>query len=78
MPSVSRAQQKAMFAAKSGKSTIGIPQKVGAEFAAADEARGPAKLPARAPQRQTAGDPDAVKPKSPAHKQAMVNALKGE
>ncbi len=69
MPSVSRAQQKAMFAAKSGKSTIGIPKQVGAEFAAADEVRGPTKLPAKAP---------SPKPKDPAHKQAMVNALKGE
>ena len=49
MPTVSRAQQKAMFAAASGHSTIGIPPKVGADFAAADVARGPAKLPARAP-----------------------------
>jgi hypothetical protein len=35
-PPVSEAQRKAMFAAKSGNSTIGIPQKVGAEFAKAD------------------------------------------
>lgn len=46
MPDVSRAQQRAMFAAKEGHSTLGIPQKVGAEFAAADIARGPKKLPA--------------------------------
>lgn len=39
MPSVSRAQQKAMFAAKAGKSTLGIPQSVGADFVAADKAR---------------------------------------
>ena len=39
MPSVSRKQQKAMFAAASGNSTLGIPQKVGKEFAAADIAR---------------------------------------
>jgi hypothetical protein len=37
MPPVSEAQRKAMFAAKAGKSTLGIPQKVGAEFAAADK-----------------------------------------
>ena len=48
MPSVSRAQQRAMFAAKAGHSTLGIPQKVGADFANADIARGPKKLPARA------------------------------
>jgi hypothetical protein len=36
-----------MRAAASGNSTIGIPQSVGEDFAAADHARGPAKLPAR-------------------------------
>ena len=36
MPPVSENQRKAMFAAAAGKSTLGIPQKVGAEFAAAD------------------------------------------
>lgn len=36
MPPVSEAQRRAMFAAKEGHSTIGIPKKVGAEFAAAD------------------------------------------
>lgn len=45
MPSVSLAQQKAMHAAAAGNSTIGIPQSVGADFSAADHARGPAKLP---------------------------------
>jgi hypothetical protein len=45
MPSVSRAQQKAMHAAAAGHSTIGIPQGVGADFSAADHARGPTKLP---------------------------------
>ena len=35
-PPVSEAQRKAMWAAKSGNSTLGIPQKVGAEFAKAD------------------------------------------
>ena len=39
MPSVSRAQQKAMFAAASGHSTLGIPKKVGVEFAEADMKR---------------------------------------
>jgi hypothetical protein len=37
-----------MHAAASGNSTIGIPQSVGEDFSAADHARGPAKLPARA------------------------------
>lgn len=45
MPTVSRAQQKAMHAAAEGRSTLGIPASVGKEFAAADHARGPAKLP---------------------------------
>ncbi len=73
MPSVSRAQQKAMFAAKSGKSTIGIPQKVGADFAAADEARGPAKLPARAPGQKPSR---AEKRVTNQQRQAMVDAMK--
>lgn len=47
MPSVSRQQQKAMFAAASGNSNIGIPKKVGEDFANADIARGPDKLPAK-------------------------------
>lgn len=47
MPSVSRAQQKAMHAAAAGNSTIGIPQSVGEDFSEADHERGPAKLPAR-------------------------------
>jgi len=37
MPSKSSAQHRAMEAAKHGHSTLGIPQKVGAEFVAADE-----------------------------------------
>ena len=32
MPYKSEAQQKAMYAAASGKSTLGIPKKVGKEF----------------------------------------------
>jgi hypothetical protein len=38
----SQAQRAAMYAAKAGKSTLGIPQKVGAEFARGDK---PGKLP---------------------------------
>lgn len=45
MPSISRRQQRAMFSAAAGKSKIGIPKKVGQEFAKADIARGPQKLP---------------------------------
>ncbi len=44
MPPVSQAQRAAMFAAAAGKSTLGIPQKVGREFADADQG---GKLPAR-------------------------------
>lgn len=46
MPPVSRAQQKAMYAASEGRSTLGIPKKVAKEFVAADKARGSKKLPA--------------------------------
>jgi hypothetical protein len=48
MPAVSQAQRRAMFAAKAGKSTLGIPQKVGAEFVKADKG---GKLPAKAPKK---------------------------
>jgi hypothetical protein len=44
MPLVSQAQRGAMYAAAEGKSTLGIPKKVGQEFVAADK---PGKLPAR-------------------------------
>jgi hypothetical protein len=37
MPIVSQAQRAAMYAAKAGKSTLGIPKKVGAEFVASDK-----------------------------------------
>lgn len=49
MPSVSAAQRGAMFAAAAGKSTIGIPQSVGQEFAEADTG---GKLPAKAPKEK--------------------------
>jgi hypothetical protein len=44
MPPVSESQRRAMFAAKAGKSTLGIPQSVGAEFVKADKG---GKLPQR-------------------------------
>jgi len=44
MPPVSQAQRRAMYAAKEGKSTLGIPRKVGAEFIKADTGK---KLPKR-------------------------------
>lgn len=49
MPPKSEAQRRAMYAAKAGKSTLGIPQKVGAEFVKADK---PGKLPKRKSQRK--------------------------
>ena len=45
MPPVSEAQRKAMGAAMSGKSTLGIPKRVGKEFIKADKG---GKLPKRA------------------------------
>jgi hypothetical protein len=47
MPPVSEKQRKAMFAAASGKSTLGIPKKVAKEFVAADKG---GKLPTKASQ----------------------------
>jgi hypothetical protein len=44
-PPVSEAQRKAMWAAKSGNSTLGIPKSVGAEFAKSDPG---GHLPAKA------------------------------
>lgn len=38
MPYVSKAQQGAMYAASEGKSTLGIPKKVGKEFVKAGPA----------------------------------------
>jgi len=47
MPPVSQQQRKAMFAAAAGKSTLGIPKKVGKEFVKADKG---GKLPDKASQ----------------------------
>lgn len=44
MPPKSEAQRRAMHAAAAGKSTIGIPKKVGKEFSRADKG---GKLPKR-------------------------------
>jgi hypothetical protein len=46
MPATSKAQLRAMFAAKAGKSTLGIPKSVGADFVAATPSA--AKLPEKA------------------------------
>ena len=45
MPPVSENQRRAMYAASEGKSTLGIPKKVGAEFVKADKG---GKLPEKA------------------------------
>jgi hypothetical protein len=50
MPVVSEAQRRAMYAAKEGKSTLGIPKDVGADIIAATPAG--TKLPARAPKKK--------------------------
>ena len=50
MPSTSRKQALAMQIAAAGKSSLGIPKKVGKDFHAADKAKGRkalAKLPLR-------------------------------
>jgi hypothetical protein len=57
MPVVSEAQRRAMYAAKEGKSTLGIPKSVGEEFIGATPAG--AKLPARAPKKKSAPLADA-------------------
>jgi hypothetical protein len=49
VPAVSEAQRRAMYAAAAGKSTLGIPAKVGAEFVAATPA---GALPAKAPKKR--------------------------
>lgn len=49
MPPVSEAQRRAMYAAAAGKSTLGIPKKVGKEFTGADPG---GKLPSVAPKRR--------------------------
>lgn len=48
MPPVSQKQRRAMYAAKEGKSTLGIPEKVGKEFVKADSG---GKLPESADKR---------------------------
>jgi len=52
MPIKSKAQQAAMYAAAEGKSTIGIPKKVGKEFVKSGPASN--KLPNKVP-KKTAG-----------------------
>lgn len=47
MPSTSKKQAIAMRIAAAGKSTLGIPKKVGKDFAAADKGKDLSKLPLR-------------------------------
>lgn len=47
MPSVSKAQNAAMHAAAEGKSTLGIPQRVGEEFTKAQAPGSVKRLPER-------------------------------
>ena len=49
MPIESKAQQKAMYAAAAGKSTLGIPKKVAKESIKAGKAK--ANLPNKVPKR---------------------------
>ncbi len=49
MPFKSKQQRKAMFAAASGKSTLGIPAKVGKEFVTASKGEDMVDLPTTAP-----------------------------
>lgn len=58
MPPVSQKQRAAMHAAAEGKSTLGIPKKVGKEFVAADK---PGKLPVRAKPADRGASPSAGK-----------------
>jgi hypothetical protein len=55
MPIESKAQMGAMHAAKEGKSTLGIPKKVGAEFVAAGKAK--PNLPERVKKKYAQGGP---------------------
>ena len=58
MPSVSRKQKVAMQIAAAGKSNLGIPKKVGADFVAADKKKSKAAL-AKLPLRKGAPTPPA-------------------
>lgn len=51
MPIVSEAQRKAMYAAASGKSTLGIPKSVGQDFVAAGPAS--SKLPEKVSKKKS-------------------------
>lgn len=59
MPSVSRQQQKLMFATAGGAKT-GVSKKVAKDFVAADKARGKKKLPKRKARAKKASNPIAI------------------
>ncbi len=72
MPIRSQAQRGAMYSAAAGKSTLGIPKSVGAEFVASDK---PGKLPAtvsKAPRgRKDSGPKGRIKA---LHKQGAISS----
>jgi hypothetical protein len=74
MPMASEAQRRAMHAAASGKSTIGIPKKVGKEFADADQG---GRLPKRAGQYSLPKSPTKVNAVLDAQSDAAVGMPKG-
>ena len=51
MPYKSEAQRAAMYAAAAGKSTLGIPKKVGKEFVKAGPVKSQKDLPKRVPKK---------------------------
>jgi hypothetical protein len=55
MPAVSKKQLKAMHAAASGHSTLGIPKKVGKEYVKAQHGKSAKRLPTRKTKRSTRG-----------------------
>jgi hypothetical protein len=55
MPSKTPKQARAMRAAAAGKSSIGIPKKVGEEFVRADIGKAAAKKPPKKPTRTPGG-----------------------
>jgi hypothetical protein len=59
MPVVSKAQNAAMHAAAAGKSTLGIPKKVGADFVSATTPGSVKNLPQYAPKRARGGPVEA-------------------
>lgn len=63
MPMKSKAQSRAMHAAAEGHSTLGIPKRVGKEFAAASHGEKVSKLPERV-KRKAKGGAITVRPET--------------